>query len=98
MIGFAESEDIGALPPQPRFAGCVLSVKAIALASRHHRESGHPGFDCLDLARAGMTRRPPAVQPEARSRETSLLSGGLGRIEIPTLEATERKIIYATFH
>jgi hypothetical protein len=29
MIGFAESEDIGALPPQARFAGCILFVKAI---------------------------------------------------------------------
>ena len=35
-IGFAESEDIGALPPQARFAGCILFVKAIG----SHAEAG----------------------------------------------------------
>jgi hypothetical protein len=38
MIGFAESEDIGALPPQARFAGCILSVKAIG----RHAEASMP--------------------------------------------------------
>jgi hypothetical protein len=36
MIGFAESEDIGALPPQARFAGRILSVKALG----RHAEAG----------------------------------------------------------
>src|ERR1700733_10641740 len=68
MIGFAESEDIGPLPPIAQFARYVLFVKAIG----PHAEagampvSGHPGFGEIEIpACAGMTRRPAAIQSES---------------------------------
>jgi hypothetical protein len=68
MIGFAESEDIGPLPPIAQFARYVLFVKAIG----PHAEasampaSGHPGFGGIEIpACAGIAKYPTLLQFDA---------------------------------
>jgi hypothetical protein len=103
MIGFAESEDIGPLPPIAQFARYVLFVKAIG----PHAEasampaSGHPGFGEIEIpACAGMTRRPAAIQSESAfpPRRACSSTGRSSSGNFPTLEASEKTIHYATVH
>src|ERR1700722_16400830 len=103
MIGFAESEDIGPLPPIRQFARYVLFVKAIG----PHAEasampaSGHLGFGGIEIpACAGMTRRPAAIQSESafQPRRARSSTGRSSSGNFPTLEASEKTIHYATVH
>jgi hypothetical protein len=60
MIGFAESEDIGALPPIAQFARYVLFVKTIGSHSESSVMPAKAGIQALTTvwnpAGAGMTK------------------------------------------